>query len=448
MNAPRRGTYLNERFGALAFCPGCGHAQLVKAIDRALVKLQPDPSKVVIVTDIGCIGLSDRYFITSAFHGLHGRSITYACGIKLARPELRVIVLMGDGGCGIGATHLLNVARRNIAITLIIANNLNYGMTGGQHSVTTPFQGITSSCPEGNIETPIDLCATVAAAGGSWVYRGTVFDRALSDVIVGAIEHRGFSMLEVWELCTAYYAPRNKLDKKGLLSLLDRSGFKTGMIANAPRPEYSEQLRRIGRKKQTLLRNREQPIKEIYDNTVGKQIGIVLAGSAGQKIRSAATLFAQASMLAGLNATQKDDYPITVQTGHSVSEIILSPERIDYTAIDSPDYVVLISQDGFMATMDRFRRLTEHCTIFAHHGIELPQTNARCYSIAFAAASEPIGRNAIVIVALAVLLQISGLFPLEAFSDAIRRFSEKNAREINLHAVRIGKELAKKTKKE
>jgi len=114
LSETRYATYMTEAIGPLPFCPGCGHEPLIKALDRALVKLQPDPKDVVIVTDIGCIGLSDRHFATSAFHGLHGRSITYACGLKLARPELTVIALKGAGGCGIGGAHLLNVARRKI----------------------------------------------------------------------------------------------------------------------------------------------------------------------------------------------------------------------------------------------------------------------------------------------------------------------------------------------
>ena len=157
MNSSECTTYMTDKIGPLPFCPGCGHTILIKALDSALVKLQLDPKKVVVVTDIGCIGLSDRYFTTNAFHGLHGRSITYGCGLKLANPDLTVIVLQGDGGCGIGGTHLLNVARRNIGITLIIGNNFNYGMTGGQHSVTTPTDGITSTTPWGNVEGPMNL---------------------------------------------------------------------------------------------------------------------------------------------------------------------------------------------------------------------------------------------------------------------------------------------------
>ncbi|MHC4607301.1 MAG: thiamine pyrophosphate-dependent enzyme, partial [Planctomycetota bacterium] len=100
MSARKWTTYMTDKIGPLPFCPGCGHGVLTKALDKSLVKLQLDPKEVVVVTDIGCIGLSDRYFITNAFHGLHGRAITYACRLKLARPELTVITLMGDGGCG------------------------------------------------------------------------------------------------------------------------------------------------------------------------------------------------------------------------------------------------------------------------------------------------------------------------------------------------------------
>ncbi|RIK92662.1 MAG: 2-oxoglutarate synthase, partial [Burkholderiales bacterium] len=132
MNAPEAvASYLPKSAGPLPFCPGCGHSLLLRELDRALVLLQADPAKTVIVTDIGCIGLSDRYFSTSGFHGLHGRSITYATGLKLARPDLTVIALIGDGGCGIGGAHLLSAARRNLDITLLVANNFNYGMTGG-----------------------------------------------------------------------------------------------------------------------------------------------------------------------------------------------------------------------------------------------------------------------------------------------------------------------------
>src|ERR1035437_7513715 len=126
MNELVHSTYMTKGGKFLPFCPGCGHERLLKELDRALTLLQLDPRKIVIVTDIGCIGLADQYFKTNAFHGLHGRSLTYATGLKLARPELTVITLIGDGGCGIGGAHLLSAARRNVDVTLIVANNFNY----------------------------------------------------------------------------------------------------------------------------------------------------------------------------------------------------------------------------------------------------------------------------------------------------------------------------------
>ena len=436
MNAVRE-TYLTDDIGPLPFCPGCGHERLVKALDQALFKLQPDPKKVVIVTDIGCIGLADRHFVTHAFHGLHGRSITYACGLKLARPELTVIVLKGDGGCGIGGTHLLNVARRNIGITLIVANNFNYGMTGGQHSVTTPPEGFTATTPLGNIEAAMDLCGTAIAAGASWACRGTGFDRDLPDRIADAIRQPGFAMLDIWDLCTAYYLPRNQLRKKDLTGMMEQLGLQAGVLADRPRPEYGDHYREVYATTQQAPRQRPR-ITAKYANAVGVQTGIVIAGSAGQKVRSAAGLFAQAGMFASLNATQKDDYPITVMTGHSVTEIILSPKRIDYTAIDSPDYFVVVSEDGLNKSRGRIERLAGNATLYAEESLNLPETEAKVVRLPFIATAKKVNRLSIGIVALAALLRDSGLFPLDAFGESISTLQKQALADVNLRALDAG----------
>ncbi len=434
-------TYMTDKLGPLPFCPGCGHHLVIKSLDKALVKLQLDPKNVVIVTDIGCIGLSDRYFTTNAFHGLHGRSITYACGLKLARPELTVIALKGDGGCGIGGTHLLNVARRNIGITLLVANNFNYGMTGGQHSVTTPTDGLTSTTPWGNVEGPMDLCGTVVAAGGSWVYRATMYDKGLVDVLAQAIEQPGFAMLDIWELCTAYYAPRNQVKRPDLLELLKRYEFEVGLLANKQRPEYSARYREAyeagkGPAKPKLV------IEKEHDNSVERQTGLVIAGSAGQKIKSAATLFAQASMLSGLEATQKDDYPITVMTGHSLAEIIVSREQIDYTAIESPDYFLVISEDGLKRARARIEGLPETCRLYAEESLDLPETKAQVIKLPWAETAKKVSKLSIAVVALATVLADGDMFPVEAFGSAISKFQKPKIAEINLKALQAGAQLA------
>jgi len=434
-------TYMTDALGPLPFCPGCGHHVVIKALNKALVDLKMDPSKVVIVTDIGCIGLSDRYFTTNAFHGLHGRSITYGCGLKLARPDLTVIVLQGDGGCGIGGAHLLNVARRNIGITLIVANNFNYGMTGGQHSVTTPCGGVTSTTPWGNVEGPMDLCGTTAAAGAAWVARSTMFDKSLPNIIADAIQQPGFAMLDVWELCTAYYAPRNQVKKKNELDeMLDQYGCAQGVLVNKPRPEYSVSYRQAYQAGRSAAA--ETPsISCEYDHAVARQTGIVIAGSAGQKIKSTATLFGQAAMMCGLEATQKDDYPITVMTGHSIAEIIVSPERIDYTAIDVPDYFVVLAKEGLERARKRIERLPESCMLFADSGLDLPPTKAGVVRLPFVETASKVSRLSIAVVALAAMLQEARLFDVEAFVKAINTFQKAQIAEVNLKAAQAGAAL-------
>ncbi len=438
-------TYMSDTIGPLPFCPGCGHTTLVKALNKALIKLQLDPKNVVLVTDIGCIGLSCRHFTTNAFHGLHGRSITYACGLKLARPELNVIVLQGDGGCGIGGTHLLNVARRNIGVTLIIANNFNYGMTGGQHSVTTPTDSLTATTPWGNVEGPMDLCATAAAAGAAWVYRATAFDKDLADVLARGISQPGFAMLDVWELCTAYFSPRNKIKKTQMLEMADSLGFTLGQQADTPRPEYSVRYREaFAAGKQVIKKN--PLIEKKFDHAVKKQTGIIIAGSAGQKIRSAATLFAQGAMFAGLSTTQKDDYPITVQTGHSIAEIIVSPETIEYTGIAAPDYFLVISEDGLKRTRAKIEKLPETCVLYTDESLELPETAAKVRRFPFAEIAKQVGKLSVVTGALGSILQDTGMFPSDAFRKAIETFQRKDIAEINGKALTAGVELAAENK--
>jgi len=442
MSEQRHATYMNPSIGPLPFCSGCGHSSIAKALDAAMVKMQIDPAKVVLVTDIGCIGLTCRHFATSAFHGLHGRSITYACGLKLARPDLTVIAIKDDKTCGIGGTHLLNVARRNIGITLLVANNFNYGMTGGQHSVTTPTDGITSTTPWGNVEAPMDLCATAAAAGAAWVYRATSFDKDLADVMVRAIEQPGFAMLDIWELCTAYYMPRNAIRKKDLYNMIEGFGFSIGQQVDKPRPEYSEKYRQGFEAGKSVLKKRPT-IDPKSSHSLKKQTGIIIAGSAGQKVKSTATLFAEGGMFAGLSATQKDDYPITVQTGHSVAEIIFSPERIEYTGIDEPDYVVIVSDDGLRRIASKIDKLPASCVVYADEALELPPTKATVRRLDFVNAARKINRLSITTLALGAMLADSEIYPAADFAKAIRTFQKPKIAETNMRALEAGSALEK-----
>jgi pyruvate/2-oxoacid:ferredoxin oxidoreductase beta subunit/Pyruvate/2-oxoacid:ferredoxin oxidoreductase gamma subunit len=347
-------TYRNDK--EYPFCPGCGHGSILDTLDAALVRLGRQPSEVVLVSDIGCSGLSDQYFGTSAFHGLHGRSITYATGVKLARPDLEVVVIMGDGGTGIGGTHLINAARRNAGITVLVLNNLNFGMTGGQHSTTTPEGAITSTTPLGNLEHPLDICATVGVNGAGYVYRGTSFDDGLADRMVEAITHPGFALMDIWDLCTAYFVPKNRMGKKGLESTISSLGFERGLLYERAVAEYSAAYREAAA--QMGPRREPAALSVEFSSPLDGTMSFVVAGSAGAKVRSAARTFAEAGIRSGLWAVQRGDYPVTVKSGHSVSEVTLGSEPVSSGPVGAPDVLVIASEDGlrkagpYLARMD------------------------------------------------------------------------------------------------
>jgi len=192
-------------------CSGCGHGMAMGAVARALDELNIDPHKLVAVSGIGCWARLDGYLNCNSFHGTHGRALAFATGIKAAKPELTVIAACGDGdGATIGGNHLLHAARRNIDITVIMANNYNYGTTGGQYSSTTPTGSITATSAYGHIERGLDVCAMVKAAGATYVAR-TTCDNVLQakNFIVEGVRHKGFSFIEILSPCPTHYGKNN-----------------------------------------------------------------------------------------------------------------------------------------------------------------------------------------------------------------------------------------------
>ena len=193
------------------WCAGCGAGIILGSVLRGIQDLGYTRENTVIVTGIGCCGKADDYVTTNAFHGTHGRALAYATGIKVANPDLHLIVIMGDGdGATIGGNHLIHAARRNVDITAIIVNNANYGMTGGQLSATTPHGKLTSTSQFGNPERDFDLCALVGAAGANYVARGTVYHvNQLDRYIRQGMLKRGFSFIEVISPCPTHFGRKN-----------------------------------------------------------------------------------------------------------------------------------------------------------------------------------------------------------------------------------------------
>lgn len=446
--------YIDKTKKPYPYCPGCSHGMVMDAVDRALEKVGGDPRRTVLVTDIGCVGIADKYFTTHTFHGLHGRSFTYACGIKLASPELNVFVLAGDGGCGIGGHHLINAARRNIGITVICFNNFNFGMTGGEHSVTTPTGGKTNTTLSGNIEQPFDLCALVQSAGGTFVARKTSFEADLDEVIARAMRHSGFSFVDIAELCTAYYSPMNAFKKKDLEEYMKSRDLKTGILVERELPELAK---RLSEEAVSVVKRHREKAKgrrgDLPEPSVcgglpcpqsllasgprnNKTYDILLAGSAGMKIISAAGGLAKAAILSGLWVSEKDDYPVTVQTGHSTSILKLSAEKIDYLGTSKPDAVIVVSADGFSKAKVWFDKLGKEDVVVVDKNLPEFKTKAKVCRIDLNAPG--LTKTNKIIAAIAFLLKETDIIKPDAYKKVLEKISDEKIREGCLKAFEIG----------
>ncbi len=240
------------------WCPGCAHGIVTKALVKAIANLRLDQTKTVLVSGIGCSSRATGYLDFGTIHTTHGRALAYATGIKLARPELKVIVISGDGDASaIGGNHLIHAARRNIDLTLIVYQNGTYGMTGGQYAPTTRPGQVTTTSPAGHVERPFDLCELVKAAGASFVARGTAYH---FDLLVGlltqAITKRGFSFVEAISSCPTYAGRLNGLETgvEALMWMRDHArpgggvsqpdDFAIGVLHERDAPEWIDVYRR------------------------------------------------------------------------------------------------------------------------------------------------------------------------------------------------------------
>ncbi len=352
--------FLNRQRPAF-FCPGCAHAKVATALDKALQQLHLQPSEVVIVSDIGCAGLFDTLFATHAVHGLHGRSITYATGIKLANPSLTVIVVMGDGGVGIGSAHLLSACKKNVDLSLMVLNNFNYGMTGGQFSPTTPVDASANSGFLNQLEKPLDIGDLAVTAGAGFVVRKSAYHGDLATILAEGIRYNGFSVIDIWGVCTGRYTKRNQLTPKEIDAKLATFSSLQGKIDKNQREPYGVQYRRASR----ALPPFPSPliVKPKYSPVVKERQEIMILGKAGQKIVTAGEILAVAGMFSGVYVTHSCDYPVTVLRGHSISEVTISPKPIEFTGSTKPKWILAVGQEGVDRKRDTLSTLEKDVVI-------------------------------------------------------------------------------------
>lgn len=250
------------------WCPGCGHGIALKTIIRAIDKEGWDKNDIVMVSGIGCYGRMPGYVDFNTLHTTHGRPLAFATGVKLANPNLKVIVVTGDGdGIAIGGNHLIHAARRNLDITCILLNNYIYGMTGGQASPASPIGCRATTTPYGNSEHPFDIAGVVAAAGGNFVARSTVYHvTELENVVHRALTKKGFSFVEVISPCPTAYGRRNKL-KNSLVMMHD---LKDRAISAAKAAALSDEERENRIVTGVLLDRNRIEYTDLYSQLVNK----------------------------------------------------------------------------------------------------------------------------------------------------------------------------------
>ena len=204
--------WLRTQFMPHIWCPGCGHGTIMHAIVRTLATLGKKPEETVLSSGIGCSSRMPGYINACTLHTTHGRSLGFATGVKLAKPELTIVNVMGDGDCSaIGGNHFIHACRRNIDITAVVMNNNIYGMTGGQASPTTPQGAFASTTPYGAIDPPFDLCNLAIGAGATFVARATIAQPQLCETLIRkGIENKGFSVVEIVTHCHTQFGRKNK----------------------------------------------------------------------------------------------------------------------------------------------------------------------------------------------------------------------------------------------
>ncbi len=400
----------------LPFCKGCGHGLIAKNTAAALENMGLDPLDVIIVTDIGCHGIIDKCLSTHTVHGLHGRSVAIGAGIAMGigNTDKKIVVFIGDGGSTIGLQHILEAARMNINMTVVIHNNMLYGMTGGQTSGLTPCGFKTSTSAEGNPRHGYDICALSHTAGASYVSRVAGIGDISSD-LEKALSSGGFSLVEVMEICPGYGVKLNP--KRKLTEIIESSGKSTGEWING-----RDTFKLSQGSKFTSLFDELDFITPDFSSGLGRTVSLVISGSAGEGVQLAANLLSISFIRSGCHVTQKGSYPVTVGVGFSTSEIVASPWPVSSHVIDVPDIVIVTSSDGLAHCKKRIENM-ERGMLFIDSGLDIPETGAEVRRYDF----RSIGSRAACLYALFRFSEATGYVTPVALQQTVidKGFSEK-----------------------
>ena len=235
--------YIRERYFPHLWCAGCGHGIVLGSLLRVVQQLGLSKNDIVMVSGIGCSSRISGYVDFHTLHTLHGRALAFATGVKRGLPQLNIIVPMGDGDAlAIGGNHFIHTARRNIDLTAIVMNNRIYGMTGGQFSPLSGYGTKATTAPYFNIDHDFDVVGLATAAGASFVARTTTYhEKQLAQIIKKAIQHVGFSVVEVLSQCPTYFGRKNDIGSAvDMMKLYKESTTPRGSKAKEKNPALIE----------------------------------------------------------------------------------------------------------------------------------------------------------------------------------------------------------------
>jgi 2-oxoglutarate ferredoxin oxidoreductase subunit beta len=394
--------------GELPFCKGCGHSLVTRNTEKAMVKAGYNPLDVILVTDIGCHGIIDKFFVTHTVHGLHGRAVALAGGISMgiSDPAKKVIAFIGDGGATIGMQHLIGAAHYGLNMTVVVHNNMLYGMTGGQPSEFTPCGFKTPTSPEGNQKDGYDICKLISGAGSAYTER-VLGVGDYSGSLAAAFSTKGFSLVEVMEICPSYGIKSNPGLK--LSSLVKDAGYELKVFES----NKEQNCLSFANPSDIDLCSDRLLVEKVFDTGLTGRVSISLAGSAGEGVQSAAEFLAKAAMKSGLHVTKKGSYPVTVGVGYSASDVIISSEPIEFTGISVPDVLIITSSDGLSYARAAAAGMKKG-KILIDDQLEPPVTGAEVIKVPFRSRA---GERNSSLYSIFWYLNTSNIFPVEAMKQ-------------------------------
>jgi 2-oxoglutarate ferredoxin oxidoreductase subunit beta len=467
------------------WCQGCGLGTALTSFISSLKWLEKrkgwDLDKVAVVSGIGCTGRIAGYVRLDSFHTTHGRAIPFATGLKIANPDLKVIVISGDGDiAGIGGNHFIHAARRNLGITVVCVNNFNYGMTGGQVGPTTPHEARAVTAQYGNYEYPFNLPYLAAASGASYVARWTVLHaRQLDWTLRKALTHPGFSFVEIIAPCSTAYSRWNP-DGKGLdPENLRRRGLEVmkhyqqvgktehgmhpkdahvkvnergeiieiieGEFLLESRPDFQEAMnQRVEIAEKYWQREKAALDKRVSLSIKKKKVPrteIQLGGFGGQGIMSAGKIIGMAAaVFNNLEACFTQSYGPEARGGAAGSQVIISSSPIHHPHLTEPTSMIIMSQGAYDKYADTLA--VDGVLLFDNELVKLPddrRMDIKTMGIPATKIAEEAGNNrAANTVMLGFWTAVEGIVDQKAMEESIAESVPPKTVDLNLEVFRKG----------